>query len=88
MFYSPNVSPIKSWSRTDQNKKWLVFTYIKTYLQTKYKLINPKLDQIIQNFSPAITHPFFVIGYIDLNNKVMLHINDPQNFDWDLRFYS
>ena len=27
-------------------KKWLVFTYIKPNLQTKYKLINPKLGQL------------------------------------------
>ena len=66
MLYSPNVSAITKWSQTDENKKWLVFTYIKPYLQTKYILINPQLDYTIRNFSPAITHAFFIIGSIDL----------------------
>ena len=44
LLYSPNVSAITKWSHTDKNKKWLVITYIKPYLQTKYKLINPKLE--------------------------------------------
>ena len=46
-----------------------MLTYIKSYLQTKYKLINPKLHQAIQNFSPVITHLFFVIGSIDLKEQ-------------------
>ena len=44
MLYSPNESAITKWSQTDENEKWLVFTHTKPYLQTKYKLINPKLD--------------------------------------------
>ena len=39
MLYAPNVSTITKWSQTDKNKKWLVFTYIKPYVQTKHKLI-------------------------------------------------
>ena len=44
MLYSSKVSAITKWRQTDENKKWLVFTYIKPYLQSKYKLINPKFD--------------------------------------------
>ena len=45
MLYSPNVSAITKWSQTDENKKNLASVYIyQTYIQTKYKLINPKLD--------------------------------------------
>lgn len=66
MLYSPSVSAVIKWNQADEHKKWLVFTYIKPYLQAKYKLINPKLDKIIKHFSLAITHPFCVIGSIDL----------------------
>ena len=44
MLYSPNDSAITKWSQIDKNKKWLMFTYVKPYLQTKYTLINPKPD--------------------------------------------
>ena len=39
MLYASNVSTITKWSQTNKNKKWLVFTYIKPYVQTKHKLI-------------------------------------------------
>ena len=44
MLYSPNVSAITKWSQTDENKKMASVYMFQTYLQTKYKLINPKLD--------------------------------------------
>ena len=44
MLYSPSVSAVIKWNQADEHKKWLVFTYIKPYLQAKDKLINPKLD--------------------------------------------
>ena len=44
MLYSPNVSAITKWSQTDENKKWLVFTYIKPI----YKL---NINELIQNLT-------------------------------------
>ena len=44
MLYSPSVGAVIKWNQADEHKKWLVFTYIKPYLQAKDKLINPKLD--------------------------------------------
>ena len=44
MLYSPNVSTITKWSQTDEIKKMASVYIHQTNLQTKYKLINPKLD--------------------------------------------
>ena len=44
MLYSPNVSAIAKWIQTNEDKKGVVFTHAKPYLQTKYKLINLKFD--------------------------------------------
>ena len=35
MLYTPNVSAITKYNQTDKSKKWLVFIYMKFYLQTK-----------------------------------------------------
>ena len=35
MLYTPNICAITKYNQTDKSKKWLVFTYMKFYLQTK-----------------------------------------------------
>lgn len=38
MLFSPNVSAIAKWIQTNEDKKWIVFTHAKPYLQTNLKL--------------------------------------------------
>ena len=44
MLYFPNITAIRKWSETNENKRRLVLTYIQSYSQTKYKLIHRKLE--------------------------------------------
>ena len=46
-------------SQMKENKKWLVFTYIKPYIQNKYKAINPKLNNpkiFISHYTSILRH--------------------------------
>ena len=38
MLYSPNVSAFAKWIQTNEDKKWIVFTHAKPYLQTNLEL--------------------------------------------------